>query len=128
MSVRTSSAHSAVFAKNSDFFDDAHPPNDCDSLDSPTRPSAAITSDEMQRIQRRLDGFNWKKSRAWRHLCMQFGPKLNQDELVSIAELIGAHAGIRPDRDAQRRKVVMLKWFEEHWGLILPLIGFVVLE
>jgi hypothetical protein len=108
--------------------DDACSLTDDDSLDSAERTSAAISSEEIRRIQRRLHGFNWKKSQAWQHLCAQFGPKLNQEELVSIADLIGSPAGIRPDRDARRRKVVMLKWFEEHWRLVVPLLRFVVLE
>jgi hypothetical protein len=84
-------------------------------------------SGELDRIQRRLDGFDWQKSRAWLHLCCQFGPRLNQEELVSIAELVGNHLGIRPDRDARRRKIVMIKWFEEHWTAIQPVLRLVVL-
>jgi hypothetical protein len=82
---------------------------------------------ELDRIQRRLDGFNWPKSRAWAHLSCQFGPRLNQEELVSIAELVGNYLGIRLDRDARRRKIVMIKWFEEHWTAIQPILRIVVL-
>jgi hypothetical protein len=89
---------------------------------------AVGSSDEIHRIQRRLNGFNWKKSQAWRHLSFQFGPTLTQEELVSIAELIAHRTGIRLDRDARRRKMVMLKWFEEHWTVIQPLLGLVVLD
>jgi hypothetical protein len=98
------------------------------------RPEAALSlstigsSEEIQRIRRRLNGFNWKESQAWRHLSFQFGPTLTQGELVSIAELIAPHAGVTLDRDARRRKMVMLKWFGEHWTMIQPLLGFVVLD
>jgi hypothetical protein len=84
-------------------------------------------SGELDRIHRRLEGFNWQKSCAWMHLCCQFGPRLNQEELVSIAELVGNYLGIRLDRDARRRKVVMIKWFEEHWTTIQPLLRLIVL-
>jgi hypothetical protein len=50
------------------------------------------------------------------------------EELISIGHLVAARVGIRPDRDARRRKSVMLKWFEENWTVIEPLLGSIVLE
>jgi hypothetical protein len=32
------------------------------------------------------------------------------------------------DRDAKRRKSVLLKWFEENWNAIYPFLDYVVLE
>jgi hypothetical protein len=85
-------------------------------------------SKEVKRIQKRIRGFNWRKSPAWRRLGVSYGPKLNHSELVSIADLVATKLTIKPDRDARRRKIVMIKWFEEHWAAIEPLISYIVLE
>jgi hypothetical protein len=90
-------------------------------------PKSAISS-EIERIQRRVDGFAWKESVIWTYLCWRFGPKLNQDELVSIGKLVAGTLGIELDRDARRRKCVMMKWFEEHWIEIEPLLWNITLE
>jgi hypothetical protein len=114
-----------------------HPPElpplgaECAAVQSPPadapKPNPG-SSYEIQRIQHRIDGFNWKNSHAWLCLCSQFGPRLNQEELVSIAELTASRLGIRLDRDARRRKVVMIKWFQEHWAALQPLLRLVILE
>jgi hypothetical protein len=87
-----------------------------------------IVSEERERIQRRIAGFNWKRSCAWHHLSSAYGPGINQQELVSIADLICPKLNIQLDRDARRRKIVMLKWFDENWAVIQPLLSLVVLE
>jgi hypothetical protein len=86
------------------------------------------SSEEIARIRKRIEGFNWKRSPAWRYLSLAYGPTLSQDELISIAELISPRVSIKLDRDARRRKCVMIKWFEEHWALIQPLLCSIVLE
>jgi hypothetical protein len=86
------------------------------------------TPEEHARIQRRVSGFNWRLSYTWAYLSDAFGPRLNQEELVSIAELISGILRIRLDRDARRRKPVMIKWFEENWCYIQPVLRNVVLS
>jgi hypothetical protein len=85
-------------------------------------------SPEMKRIQQRIDGFDWERSPAWLYLCWRFGPRLSQEELISIGTLVAATLQIKLDRDARRRKVVMVKWFEEHWAEIQPLLCLIVLD
>lgn len=85
-------------------------------------------SEERERVQRRVDGFNWKKSNVWKQLCCRFGPKLNQEELVSVADLLCEKLNIKLDRDARRRKSVIIKWFEEHWTQIHPILPMITLE
>jgi len=85
-------------------------------------------SDERERVQRRVDGFDWQKSPAWIQLSRMYGPKLKQDELVSIAEVLAQKLQIRLDRDARRRKIVMIKWFEENWLQIYPILHRIVLD
>jgi hypothetical protein len=85
-------------------------------------------SEERARIQRRVSGFDWANSLIWAHLQHAFGPRLNQNELVSIAELVSQRLRIKLDRDARRRKAVMIKWFHENWQFILPVLRYVVLD
>jgi hypothetical protein len=85
-------------------------------------------SEERERVQKRVDGFNWKRSTAWKHLSAAYGPSLKHEELVSIADLAAKKLGIRLDRDARRRKIVMIKWFEENWAVLEPLLSKIVLE
>jgi hypothetical protein len=85
-------------------------------------------SEECERVQRRVCGFDWRASPAWGQLNCLFGPRLSQSELVSIAELVSEPLKLKLDRDARRRKAVMIKWFEENWSYIVPLLHFVVLD
>lgn len=91
------------------------------------QPDAGL-SEERERVQRRIEGFDWPKSPVWLHLCCLYGPKLKQDELVSIADIIVKKLEIKLDRDARRRKVVMIKWFEENWIRIRQILPFIVLD
>jgi hypothetical protein len=50
------------------------------------------------------------------------------DELVSIGLLVADRLNITLDRDARRRKIVLLKWFDENWPLIEPLLPEIILE
>ena len=83
---------------------------------------------ERERVKKRVDGFEWRDSEVWITLTAKFGPRLNHEELTSIAELIAGHADLKIDRDAKRRKVVLLKWFEEHWSIVRSLLPVIVLE
>jgi hypothetical protein len=94
----------------------------------PDTQSDAALSEERERVQRRIEGFDWQKSPAWLHLCCMYGPKLKQDELVSIADVLAKKLEIKLDRDARRRKVVMIKWFEENWIRIWQILPFIVLD
>jgi RNA polymerase-interacting CarD/CdnL/TRCF family regulator len=85
-------------------------------------------SEERERVQRRMQGFDWQKSNVWQCLTQSYGEKLNQDELISIADLVATKLKIKLDRDARRRKAVMIKWFEEHWESIQTLLPQVALD
>jgi hypothetical protein len=75
-----------------------------------------------------VSGFDWQASFTWNYLVRLFGPKLRHEELVSIGELVGRRLRIKVDRDARRRKIVMIKWFEDNWSVIEPLLPWVVLD
>jgi hypothetical protein len=88
---------------------------------------AVPISEERRRIQGRVGRFDWKNSQIWFWLALKFGEKVTHEELVSIAGVIAKWTNIRLDRDAKRRKMVMMKWFEEHWATIFPLLPAIVL-
>lgn len=88
----------------------------------------SLISEERERVQKRVDGFKWKRSTAWKRLTASYGPHLKHEELLSIADLVAKKLDIRLDRDARRRKIVLVKWFEENWGAVEPLLSKIVLE
>ena len=92
------------------------------------RRQAGKLRNEKVRVRSRLRGFDYQVSRSWLYLCRQFGPDLNQDELLSIAQVVAEQANLRVDRDAKRRKNVLRKWFEENWNIISLFITRVELE
>lgn len=83
---------------------------------------------EKERIANRLMGFNPKDNSVWREISTRFGANIKQPELLSIAQVLASSANIKLDRDAKRRKSVLIKWFEENWGQIQPYLDYVVLE
>jgi hypothetical protein len=80
------------------------------------------------RIQKRVDGVNWKRNGVWKYLSAVCGSHLKHEELVSITELITKRLGTRLDRDAGRRNIVTVKSSAENWGLLEPLLSNVVLK
>ena len=87
-----------------------------------------VNNKEKRRIAMRLRGFNPKDNQAWYQITQKFGTNIKQPELLSIAEVCANSAGIKLDRDAKRRKSVLVKWFQENWMRIQPYLNFVILE
>jgi hypothetical protein len=83
---------------------------------------------EKDRIAVRLSGFNVKDNPVWKEITAKFGTNIKQPELLSIADVLARHANIKLDRDAKRRKAVLIKWFNENWASLQPYLDFVVLE
>jgi hypothetical protein len=83
---------------------------------------------EKQRVNARLEGFDPKSSVIGAAMTKQFGSNLTHSELVTIAGALANKAGISLDRDAKRRKTVLLKWFEEHSAELMPFLHLIVLE
>jgi hypothetical protein len=86
------------------------------------------TTPEKTRIANRLEGFNTKDNDIWTTISEHFGSGIKQQELLSIATVLAKHANIRLDRDAKRRKAVLIKWFAENWTAVSPFLSYVVLE
>jgi hypothetical protein len=83
---------------------------------------------ERRRIADRLSGFDHRDNNVWKSLSQRFGTNVKQAELLSIALVLAERAGINLDRDAKRRKSVLVKWFDENWGAIEPYLDYVVLQ
>ena len=84
--------------------------------------------DEKQRIAMRMTGFDIKENHVWDEIAKRFGANIKRGELTNIAKVIADAAEIKLDRDAKRRKSVLLKWFDEHWDKIYPLLDYIVLS
>ena len=97
-------------------------------VESVENPNSDVATREKRRIANRLQGFNPKDNTAWYQITQKFGSNIKQPELLSIAEVCANSAGIKLDRDAKRRKSVLIKWFDENWPRIQPFLNFVILE
>jgi hypothetical protein len=73
---------------------------------------------ERKRIIARLGTFCGKTSKAWEGITKRFGDHLNHTELLSIAQVVGWLIGINVDREAKRRKEILIKWFDDHWPIV----------
>ena len=82
-----------------------------------TKPTPFLTtqSAEVERVENRLSGFVPKDSHAWEVISELYGSDVKQIHLRAIAQDIASHLCIKLDRDAKRRKTVLIKWFEENW-------------
>lgn len=83
---------------------------------------------EKDRIISRMQGFDPKDNEVWRRITQRFGANVKQPELLSIATVLSQTANVKLDRDAKRRKTVLIKWFQENWAAISPYLDYVVLE
>lgn len=83
---------------------------------------------EKSRLSNRMMGFNVLESEAWMGLCRRYGPEVTHEELISVAELVAQRTGVPLDRDAKRRKSVLIKWFAENWSMAKGLLDLIVLE
>jgi hypothetical protein len=95
-------------------------------LSAPRGP--AEENKEKSRIAQRMIGFNARDNEVWKEITSRFGANLKHPELLSIANVLATNAMIKLDRDAKRRKAVLIKWFHEHWAEVSPFLDYVTLE
>jgi hypothetical protein len=73
-------------------------------------------------------GFDASQSIAWREIRTRFGDSLVQTELLSLAQVICSEIGIQVDREAKRRKEVLIKWFDENYSAIRGILSKIEME
>jgi hypothetical protein len=73
---------------------------------------------DRQKVCRRIGDFEWHKSAEWEEICRRYGGDLLHKDLLAIAKVTAIKAGLPLDRDAKRRKNVLIKWFHEHWEIL----------
>lgn len=97
------------------------------SMTGPIRRTAPQAAAERNRIDERIKDFDYERSTAWFELQRRGWDRLNQAELLRIAQILGTKTGISIDREAKRRKGVLVKWFDENMDLLGPKMGFIKL-
>jgi len=80
--------------------------------DDPTRRQVFIEK-ELNKI--RLQDFNFENSQAYDMLIKKFGSLPSREALLSLARVLSYHLKINLDREAYRRKNVLLKWYDEKY-------------
>jgi hypothetical protein len=68
-----------------------------------------------------------KSSHAWRKVTSRYGDGLNHAELLSVAEVVAYNLNVPLDREAKRRKSLLIKWFEDNMNEIEPFLDYVKL-
>jgi hypothetical protein len=97
----------------------------------PPRPAAGTSQNEKDRFLTalRLKDFDPNRSAAHSLLAELFGQKINGTDLVSLAETCAVCLNLYLDREAKRRKPVLMKWFDENIDAIRPFLrDHVVIE
>ena len=88
------------------------------------------SSSETERIRviNRLNGFGFQNSPSWSIISSRWGDNLSQTELLGIATILCTKTGLKVDREAKRRKDVLVKWFDENFHIIQRYFDLIVLE
>ena len=73
-------------------------------------------------VQIRLKDFDAENNSAVKVLKNKFGEVPNQNQLYSLAKVLGEKLDIPVDREASRRKKVLIKWFDENIEKIQPFL------
>lgn len=80
---------------------------------------------ERHRVSRRLGKFNYKTCPTYQILKDLFGPRRSKTELLSLATCLCLRIPeLKLDREAKRRKCVLIKWFDDNIELIRPYLQF----
>lgn len=88
---------------------------------SPSR--IAMRQRERQTLEDRMKNFDYKSSMAWKEIVIRYGADLTHGELRCVAEVIADNLAISLDREAKRRKNVLIKWFQENLEQIGPFLN-----
>lgn len=76
---------------------------------------------ELIFMRNALRNFDPENSRAVKKLTERFGER-TQPELLSLAQIISKHTGIKLYRESKRRRTLLLAWYEQNFDKIWPFI------
>jgi hypothetical protein len=82
------------------------------------------TGDQAKKVLARLDGFDAENCAVVQELRATFSAGVTNEELRSIARLLceKCPSKLKLDRDARRDGRVLIKWYQENWAFISPLL------
>ena len=84
---------------------------------------------DRNKVKERLEGFDIKNSAAMRYLASNFNEDLKHHQLFQLAEyLVHINRKLSLDREAKRRKAVLIKWFDDNLEIIKPMLDNIVFE
>lgn len=79
------------------------------------------TSD-TQKIQKYLSGFDPKNAKIMKVIITKFGTGISHNELISISNIIAENTEIKMDRLIKRHKGVLIKWLDDNYDVVCPII------
>lgn len=78
---------------------------------------------EAMRVQRHLTNWSLEDSLAFKEIQKQFTSQVRHAELKSIAQVLcDVCPRLRLHRDAARDNRVLIKWFDDNWSQIQPIM------
>jgi hypothetical protein len=81
------------------------------------------TGRQGQKTAEILAGFDFEGCDAWKALKSTFRASLRHRELQSLGEVLVREFALPPlNRDTQRSMAVMIKWFQDNWSAIEPIL------
>jgi hypothetical protein len=75
---------------------------------------------ERDLVRSELQDFDWVNCRAWKGLQDLLGTRISQEELLTFALVLRDETHIQLPREYQRRKQMLIKWFDMHWDRLHP--------
>lgn len=73
-------------------------------------------------LEEKRQGNDPKQSIAWMKLVGKFGPKISQEELLSLARVVSHELNIDLAREYKRRKETLIYWFNENFEKVWPFV------
>lgn len=75
-------------------------------------------------VERQVDGFDPENTIAWKTIQLKFSTGIRHPELLSIAYILEKIGHLpKITRTCRRSYVVLIKWFNENWTEIEPLLN-----
>ena len=59
---------------------------------------------------------------AWKKLTERYGPKINFNQLFSMAKILSFVSNIPIPSKSKKNKVLLIQWFDEHLDILWPII------